>query len=126
MIGRVTSAKSLKTATVLLERTKRHPLYRKDFASSKKYLVDVPMPIKVGDIVEFVKCRPVSKRKHWKVTKVLGQDFVALGEKQLKEHAEQAIAEILPEEVDKPSDDSLQQSDKKTKKDKKQKEESES
>jgi small subunit ribosomal protein S17 len=98
MIGRITSTKAMRTATVLVERTKRHPLYKKDFVSTKKYLVDVETAVKVGDIVEFLKCRPVSKQKHWRVIKVLGQDFVALGEEQLKESAEQAIAEVLPEE----------------------------
>jgi small subunit ribosomal protein S17 len=100
MIGRVTSTKSAKTATVLLERTKRHPLYKKDFVSSKKYLVDDQLGVAVGDVVEFIKCRPVSKKKHWTITKVLGKDIVALGTEELKESASEAIAEVLPEAIE--------------------------
>jgi hypothetical protein len=53
----------------------------------------------LGDIVEIIKTRPISKRKHWKVTKVLGKDVVALGTQALKEEAAEAIAEVLPEEL---------------------------
>lgn len=99
MIGRVTSTKSVKTATVLLSRTKRHPLYKKDYVATKKYLVDDQIGVTVGDVVEFIKCRPISKRKHWTITKVLGKDVVALGEAVLKAEAAEAISEVLPEGV---------------------------
>ena len=98
MIGRVTSVKALKTATVLVSRTKTHPLYNKSFVSSKKYLVDDSLGVKEGDIVEFIKCAPISKRKHWKITKIVGKDEVALGEEKMKQVAERAIEEVMPEE----------------------------
>lgn len=98
MIGRVTSTKSIRTATVLVSRTKTHPLYGKSFVSSKKYLVDDELGVKLGDIVEFIKCAPISKRKHWKITRVLGADEVVLGTEVMKQVAEEAIEEVLPEE----------------------------
>ncbi len=98
MIGRIVSNKSLKTATVLVESTKTHPLYKKRSKSSKKYLVDDPFAVKLGDIVEFIKVAPISKRKHWRITKIVGQDMVALAEQHLKNKAQEAIAEVLPEE----------------------------
>lgn len=101
MIGRVTSTKSAKTATILVQRTKRHPLYKKDYVATKKYLVDDQLGVTEGDVVEFVKCRPISKKKHWTITKVLGKDVVALGEAALKKEAAEAISEVLPEEVEK-------------------------
>lgn len=98
MIGRVVSVKNKKTATVLVESVKTHPLYKKSYISSKKYLVDDPFEVKLGSVVSFDKCAPVSKRKHWRITKVMGVDVVALGEQVLKEQAEEAIAEVLPED----------------------------
>lgn len=97
MLGRVVSAKCQKTATVLVTGTKTHPLYGKSYVSSKRYLVDDPLNVKEGDVVEFLKIRPISKNKHWRITKVVGQDIVALGTEALKESAQEAIAEVLPE-----------------------------
>ena len=48
MIGRVVSIKLKDTATVLVERTKTHPLYRKTYLQSKKYLVGTDMSVKEG------------------------------------------------------------------------------
>jgi small subunit ribosomal protein S17 len=98
MIGRVISVKMAKTANVLVEGRKRHSLYGKSFVHSKKYLADDQLGVSLGDIVEITKTRPISKRKHWKITKVLGKDVVALGTEALKEEAAEAIAEVLPEE----------------------------
>lgn len=98
MIGRVVSTKMKDTATVLVERVAKHPLYRKTFVRTKKYLVDTKIPVKEGDMVEIVKIRPVSKNKHWKVIKVVGKDLEAITEEKLKMAAEEAIAEVMPEE----------------------------
>jgi small subunit ribosomal protein S17 len=100
MIGRVVSTKMNQTAVVLVESRKKHPLYQKTYASTKKYLVDDQKGVKLGDVVEFVKCRPISKMKHWQITKVVGQDFVAVETEGLKESANEAIAEVLPVEVE--------------------------
>ena len=98
MIGRVVSVKMQKTVAVLVESRKTHPLYKKSFLRTKKYLVDDPLGAKLGQIVEFEKTRPISKRKHWQIKKVLGMDVVALGTETLKIEAAEAIAEVLPEE----------------------------
>lgn len=86
------------TATVLVERTAKHPLYKKTFVQTKKYLADVSINIKEGDMVEIVKVRPVSKNKHWKVTKVVGKDLGEITEEILKAEAEKLVAEVMPEE----------------------------
>lgn len=98
MIGRVVSVKSQKTVTVLVENIVTHPLYKKIYVQSKKYLVDDAIGVKVGDIVDFINCRPISKGKSWKITKIVGKDVVELAKEHMKEKAEQAIAEIMPEE----------------------------
>lgn len=87
-----------KTATVLVSRRKRHPLYKKTFLQTKKYLADDPLGVKDGDVVILEKVKPISKRKHWQIKRVMGKDIVALGTQELKEEAQEAIAEVLPEE----------------------------
>lgn len=88
-----------KTVAVLVEGVKTHPLYKKSYSTSKKYLVDDPLGVALGDIVEFIKIAPISKRKHWRVTKVVGKDIVAQATEELKEEAKEAIAGVLPEEL---------------------------
>lgn len=98
MIGRVVSVKSLKTVTVLEERLVKHPLYKKTYKQSKKYLIDDSVGVKVGDIVNYISCKPISKNKHWKITKVLGTNFAEIAEEDLKKEAEDIISEVMPEE----------------------------
>ena len=98
MKGRVISVKMSKTAAVLIERTAIHPLYRKTFLRSKNILVDDPIGVKLGDIVEIIKVKPISKNKHWRVVKVIGKNLAEIVEAEQKMTAEQAIAEVMPEE----------------------------
>lgn len=98
MIGRIISVKLKNTVTVLIERTAMHPLYKKTFIQTKKYLVDDLLGCKEGDIVEIVKIRPVSKNKHWRVVKTVGKNLAEIVEAKQKETAEKAIAEVMPEE----------------------------
>lgn len=100
MIGRVVSTKQKNTATVLVERTAMHPLYKKTYLQSKKYLVDDPTGVKIGDIVDFINCKPVSKNKHWRITKVLGKNFAEIAKADLKKEAENIISEIMPEKLE--------------------------
>lgn len=98
MNGRVVSNKTAKTVTVLVESRKSHPLYKKTYAWSKKYLVHDEVGAAMGDIVEIKKSRPFSKRKHWMVVKVVGRDIVPMNEKALKEMSQEDIEEVMPVE----------------------------
>ncbi|TSC87345.1 MAG: SSU ribosomal protein S17p (S11e) [Microgenomates group bacterium Gr01-1014_7] len=98
MTGRVVSTKSKNTAVVLVERQAKHPLYKKTYLRSKRFLVDDSLGVKEGDIVEIEKCKPISKNKHWRVIKVLGRSLAEIAEEQMKKKAEEAIAEVMPEE----------------------------
>lgn len=98
MIGRVISTKMAKTVTVVVERQSIHPLYKKSFIRTKKYLVDDQVGVKDGDIVQIEKCKPISRRKHFQIVKVLGQNLQEITEAHLKEKAKQAISEVMPEE----------------------------
>jgi small subunit ribosomal protein S17 len=61
-----------KTATVLVERRVMHPRYHKFVKRFKKYLVhDESNQVKTGDTVVAVECRPLSKRKSFRLKAVL-------------------------------------------------------
>ena len=68
LIGTVTSDKTDKTVTVLVERKVRHPLYGKIIRRSKKYHAhDNANEYRVGDTVRIEETRPISKTKAWAV-----------------------------------------------------------
>ena len=72
LVGRVVSDKMQKTVTVLVERRVRHPVIGKTITRSKKYHAHVDEGgIKQGDLVEIAECRPISRTKAWKVTRLI-------------------------------------------------------
>lgn len=71
-IGRVVSDKMDQTATVMIERKVRHPLYGKYIRrSTKLHVHDAENACKMGDTVEIKECRPVSKTKSWTLVRVV-------------------------------------------------------
>lgn len=70
--GIVTAAKMKDTITVTVHQPVMHKLYKKSFRSSKKFLVDLNnvKDVQVGDEVLIGECRPLSKRKHFKLLEV--------------------------------------------------------
>lgn len=60
-----------KTVTVSVTSQKAHPIYLKRIRSSKKFHVDDPIGVKIGDIVKFVEVKPISKTKMWQIKEVL-------------------------------------------------------
>lgn len=61
-----------KTASVLVERKVAHPRYRKIVKRFKKYLIhDEKNTAKIGDTIVAVECRPISKRKSFRLKAVL-------------------------------------------------------
>ena len=72
LFGRVVSDKMDKTVTVLVERKVKHPVYGKVMTRSKKYHAhDEKNEFHPGDLVEIVECRPLSKTKAWRVSRLL-------------------------------------------------------
>lgn len=72
MIGRVVSNKMDKTAVVVVETLKRHPLYGKVIRHRAKYKAhDAENKCQIGDVVEIVESRPLSREKRWVVTQIL-------------------------------------------------------
>lgn len=67
-VGRVVSDKMNKTVVVAIDSFKTHPKYKKKYRSTKKYKAhDEENKYKVGEVVEIVPTRPVSKDKFYKV-----------------------------------------------------------
>jgi len=66
--GVVVSDKMAKTVVVAVDSFKTHPKYKKKYKSTKKYKAhDEEGKYKVGDLVEIILCRPMSKDKCYKV-----------------------------------------------------------
>ncbi len=71
-IGRVTSESMDKSITVAVVRKVKHPIYQKYFQSTKKYMAhDETNEAHVGDLVSIMECRPISKRKRWRLTEII-------------------------------------------------------
>jgi len=71
-VGRVLSNKMQQSATVIVERRVKHPVYGKYVRRSKKYHVhDADNVLNIGDVVQIKECRPISKTKSWTLDKVL-------------------------------------------------------
>jgi len=72
LTGTVVSDKMNKTVTVLVERKVKHPIYGKVIRLSKKYHAhDENNEFHMGDTVVIEECRPISKSKAWKVSKLV-------------------------------------------------------
>jgi small subunit ribosomal protein S17 len=72
LVGRVTSNKMQKTVVVRVERRVRDPLMGKTITRSKKYHAHVDAgTFGEGDLVEIAECRPLSRTKSWKVTRLV-------------------------------------------------------
>jgi small subunit ribosomal protein S17 len=66
--GIVVSNKMQKTVVVKVERTFRHPQYGKVVTRAKKfYAHNDTAPLQVGDEVQIIETRPLSKLKRWRV-----------------------------------------------------------
>ena len=74
LTGTVVSDKMDKTVTVLVERTVTHPTIGKVIRRSKKYHAHVESnDFHTGDVVVIEECRPISKTKSWKVSRLVSR-----------------------------------------------------
>lgn len=71
LTGIVTSTKMAKTAAVRVDHAWKHPLYLKSIRRSSQFLADNSLNAKEGDTVAIVETRPISKRKNWRIEKIL-------------------------------------------------------
>lgn len=72
LVGQVTSNRMDKTISVLIERRVEHPLYRKYVRKSTHLLAhDENNECTEGDTVAIEECRPISKKKSWRLQRVI-------------------------------------------------------
>jgi len=68
--GVVISNNMDKSVVVKIERTIKHPMYKKTIKRSKKYVAhDENNECEIGDLVQIAECRPLSKRKRYRLFK---------------------------------------------------------
>ena len=78
-IGIVISNKMEKTIVVKIENRYSHPMYSKTLIKTKKYLAhDELEESNIGDQVLVEECRPLSKRKRWKLIKILSKSSLII------------------------------------------------
>ncbi|TSC93914.1 MAG: 30S ribosomal protein S17 [Candidatus Berkelbacteria bacterium Licking1014_85] len=54
-----------------INRIVKHPIYHKQYIVSKKYLIDcLTIDKKIGDDIEFIGCKPISKKKRFKIIEI--------------------------------------------------------
>ena len=71
-VGVVVSTKAQKTIVVEVSRKVPHRLYRRYITRKKKFMAhDEDGVAKMGDRVRIVECRPLSKRKRWRLEEVV-------------------------------------------------------
>ncbi|MCB9798341.1 30S ribosomal protein S17 [Candidatus Nomurabacteria bacterium] len=70
--GTVVSDGAQKTISVKVDTHKMHPKYKKQYVVSRKFPVhDEQGQAKLGDVVLFEECRPMSKTKRWRLIQVV-------------------------------------------------------
>jgi small subunit ribosomal protein S17 len=71
-VGRVVSDKMDKTVVVTVEETMTHRLYHRYLKKTRRFHAhDEENQCKVGDLVEIVSSRPLSKTKRWRVREIV-------------------------------------------------------
>jgi small subunit ribosomal protein S17 len=70
--GKVVSNKMQKSIVVAIERRLPHPIYKKYFTRTTKFIAhDEKQEARIGDIVKIVETRPLSKLKRWRLVEII-------------------------------------------------------
>ncbi len=71
-VGKVVSNKMNKSITVAIERRLKHPIYKKYFKKTTKFMAhDEKNESRIGDIVKIMETRPLSSRKRWRLVEIV-------------------------------------------------------
>ena len=72
IVGVVSSDKGDKTIVVTVRTRKTHPLYRKQYTVSTKFMAhDEKNEAQIGDKVSIIETRPISARKHFALQQII-------------------------------------------------------
>lgn len=72
--GKVVSTKMAKTATVLVETRRVHPLYKKAMRRRKKFHAQNLLEAKEGNLVKMKEIRPISKTIRWSISEIIRKE----------------------------------------------------
>ena len=71
LIGQVLESKMKQTAIVSIDTRSPHPVYKKYVTQSKKYYVHDPEnQCNTGDTVSIIECKPKSRLKRWRLSRI--------------------------------------------------------
>jgi small subunit ribosomal protein S17 len=71
-VGKVVSNKMDKSITVAIERKLKHPIYKKFFKKTTKFMAhDEKNEASIGDTVKIMETRPLSSRKRWRLVEIV-------------------------------------------------------
>ncbi|MFH1561586.1 MAG: 30S ribosomal protein S17 [Patescibacteria group bacterium] len=73
-VGTVVSDKMIKTVVVSIATRSAHPIYQKVLLRRKRFQADNQIGAKLGDRVEIIETRPLSRLKRFSVKRVIKQD----------------------------------------------------
>ncbi len=89
LIGTVASNKADKSIVVSVLTRKTHPLYKKQYSESKRFMVhDEKNEAEIGDKVAIVETRPISARKRYTLQRVIERPAIR--------QEDQAVADKAP------------------------------
>ena len=95
--GVVTSDRGDKTIVVSVSTRKTHPIYKKQYSVSKKFMAhDETNDAKIGDTVTVAETRPISARKHFMLVKVLERAAIRHEEPAAEEVVNLPAKEVKP------------------------------
>ena len=101
-VGVVSSDVRDKTITVVVTRRETHPIYGKQYTVSRKFAVhDEKNEAHIGDRVEIVETRPVSKTKSWTLASIVEAGHGSIELKEETEVVEKKQAPLPPKPVKK-------------------------
>lgn len=103
LIGIVKSDRMTKTVVVEIRRTFRHPLFEKVVHSSKKVKAHDELDCKIGDQVQIVESKPISREVRWVVESIIKK---AVTPTLTKEEVEEAVEEAVEKAEKGTNDDS--------------------
>ncbi len=78
LTGTVSSDKPDKTIVVTVQTSKTHPIYKKQFSVSHRFMAhDEKNEAKKGDKVQLIECRPLSANKRYKLAKIIERPAIS-------------------------------------------------
>jgi small subunit ribosomal protein S17 len=71
-VGKVISNKMQKSIIVVVEKTVKHPMYKKYYKKTSKFMThDEKDECNIGDTVKIMETRPYSKNKSWRLVEII-------------------------------------------------------